>query len=174
MPTYTVDPLWCLLWWVWLCPELLKNTSMVLVREANFIMRPKYPEPWLKKGAHHLQKRNRSEGELRSFFRCAGTWKPEFKNSFYRLWTAGHRYLWFCACLTRSKERCWGHSVSVYLNVVDSFFCHNNEGAPHAAWRTKWTVCKGAQNLIQQIFTLVKTPACFLIWRCEGEKTFRN
>lgn len=40
-------PLWRLLLWVLLCPELLKNTSRVLVREGNFNMRPKYPKPHL-------------------------------------------------------------------------------------------------------------------------------
>lgn len=145
----------------------------LLVREANFIMRPKYPELWLKMGLNQRGSTPTEERQVwswRSFVKCAGTWRLNFRNSFHRLWTAGHRYLCFCACLKRSKERCWGHSVTVYLNVVDSFFCHNNEEALYTAWGTKWTVCNSAQNLIQQIFTLVKTPACFLIRRCEGEK----
>lgn len=76
----------------------------------------------LSKGALHPKKRNYSEREQRSFIRCANSWGLEFKISVQRRCASGHRSLWFWACLTRSKGRCWGHSMNVYIKGVDSIF----------------------------------------------------
>lgn len=147
----------CFLWWVLLCLELLRNTCRVLLRQGNFKMRPIYPKPWLiMESIQSPKKRNYSECEQRSFIRCADSWRLEFKISIRRRSASGHRSLWFWAFLTRSKGRCWGHSVS----VVDSIFSHTNEQLTARLLgkmpREANELCRGARNLIQQIFILKK------------------
>lgn len=79
MPAYTVDPPGCLLWWVLLCLELLKNTSRVLLRQGNFKIRPIYPKPWL---IMESVQRGSTPKEEELFWMWADSWRLNLKLAF--------------------------------------------------------------------------------------------